>query len=52
MSGRNGAMHHDSPDGHSVWMDDTRYLSDYKVLINGVEPEATGLSADGGVLVF
>ncbi len=45
-------MHHDSPDGHGVWMDDTRYLSDYKMLVNGVEPEATGLSADGGVLVF
>ncbi|TMD78787.1 MAG: hypothetical protein E6I77_04940 [Chloroflexi bacterium] len=45
-------MHHDSPDGHGVWMDDTRYLSDYKVLVNGVEPEATGLSADAGVLVF
>ena len=52
VSGRNGAMHHDSPDGHGVWMDDTRYLSDYKVLVNGVEPEAAGLSADGGVLVF
>src|SRR5690348_310354 len=52
VSGRNGAMHHESPDGHGVWMDDTRYLSDYKVLVNGVEPEATGLSADGGVLVF
>src|SRR5216683_2187955 len=52
VSGRNGAMRHDSPDGHGVWMDDTRYLSDYKVLVNGVEPEATGLSADGGVLVF
>src|SRR5713226_2425944 len=52
VSGRNGAIHHDSPDGHGVWMDDTRYLSDYKMLVNGVEPEATGLSADGGVLVF
>ena len=34
-------MHHDSPDGHGVWMDDTRYLSDYKVLVNGVEAKPT-----------
>ncbi|HEV2216456.1 MAG TPA: glycogen debranching N-terminal domain-containing protein, partial [Candidatus Dormibacteraeota bacterium] len=52
VSGRNGAMHHDSPDGHGVWMDDTRYLSDYKLLVNGEEPEANGLSSEGGVLVF
>ena len=45
-------MQHGSPDGHGVWMEDTRYLSDYRLLVNGQEPEATGLAADGGVLVF
>ncbi len=45
-------MHHDSPDGHGVWMDDTRYLSVYRLLLNGEEPEAAGLTSDGGTLTF
>ena len=52
VCGRNGSMHSDSPDGHGLWMDDTRYLSDYRVLFNGKEPEPVSLAADDGALVF
>ena len=52
VSDRNAFMHQNSPDGHGVWMDDTRYLSDYRVLLNGEEPAAAGLTADGGILTF
>ncbi len=45
-------MHADSPDGHGLWLDDTRYLSDYRMLVNGVEPEPVSISTDHAALVI
>ena len=45
-------MHTDSPDGHGLWIGDTRFLSEYRLLIDGKAPEPVSLVADEGALVF
>ena len=41
-----------APDGHGLWLGDTRLLSEFRVLVDGREPQAAGLHGDGGRLVF
>ncbi len=48
MSGLNGAMRPDSPDGHGLWIGDTRHLSEYRLLINGEEPRARVVKPEQG----
>jgi glycogen debranching enzyme len=52
VSGLNGSMHADSPDGHGLWLGDTRYLSDYRLTLNGLEPEPVGIATDDAALVI
>ena len=48
VSGSNGAMRSDSPDGHGLWIGDTRFLSDYRLRVDGEEPAAAVASVEGG----
>ena len=52
VSGRNGSMITDSPDGHGLWLGDTRFLSDYHLLIDGQEAEPVDLVVDQGSITF
>jgi len=48
VSGRDGAMRADGPDGHGLWLGDTRFLSEYHLLIDGRDPEPTSVQVDAG----
>jgi glycogen debranching enzyme len=48
VSAPNGSMRSDSRDGHGLWIGDTRFLSDCRLLIDGEEPVAESVSVDGG----
>lgn len=48
VSESNGAMRSDSPDGHGLWIGDTRFLSDYRLRVDGEEPAAAVASVEGG----
>ena len=52
VSGRDGAMNGEGADGHGLWLGDTRFLSDYHVLIDGQEPVPVDLRIDRGSLAF
>ena len=41
-----------SPDGHGLWLGDTRLLSEFRLLLDGHEPRARGLRGEGGWLAF
>ena len=41
-----------SPDGHGLWLGDTRMLSDFRLLVDGREPQVTGLRDEAGSLAF
>jgi len=41
-----------SPDGHGLWLGDTRLLSEFRVLVDGLEPAAVGLREEAGWLAF
>jgi len=41
-----------SPDGHGLWLGDTRLLSEFRLLLDGREPHARGLRGEGGWLAF
>jgi glycogen debranching enzyme len=41
-----------SPDGHGLWLGDTRLLSEFRLLLDGREPRAIGLRGEGGRLTF
>jgi glycogen debranching enzyme len=48
VSAQDGSMRADGPDGHGLWWGDTRFLSDYHLLIDGHEPEAVGVQVEAG----
>ena len=48
VSAPNGSMRADGPDGHGLWLGDTRFLSEYHLLIDGREPEAISVQVDAG----
>ncbi len=55
-SAPNGDIHLHSPDGHGLWVGDTRVLSDFRLLIDGevatarvVRPEAGSLCMEATV---
>jgi glycogen debranching enzyme len=52
VSALNGAMTAASPDGHGLWLGDTRLLSEFRVLVDGRAPEAVGLREEAGSLAF
>ena len=52
MSAPTGAMTAASEDGHGLWMGDTRLLSEFRLLVDGREPEAIGVRGEGGWLAF
>jgi glycogen debranching enzyme len=41
-----------SPDGHGLWLGDTRLLSEFRLLVDGREPAAVGLREEAGWLAF
>ena len=41
-----------SPDGHGLWLGDTRLLSEFRLLLDGREPRALGLRGERGWLAF
>jgi glycogen debranching enzyme len=52
VSGPDGAMRADGPDGHGLWLGDTRFLSEYDLLIDGHEPEPLVVQGEPGWVVF
>ena len=46
VSGRDGAIRPSEFLGDGMWDEDTRILSGYRVLVNGVEPDELGVQAD------
>ena len=52
MSAPNGEMTAASPDGHGLWLGDTRVLSELHLLVDGREPEAVDLKGSPGSLHF
>ncbi len=52
VSAPNGDMTAASPDGHGLWLGDTRVLSEFHLLIDGREPEAVDLKGLPGSLYF
>ena len=52
MSAPNGDMRTDSPDGHGLWIGDTRHLSEYTVRINGEDTRARSVVPEGGSVRF
>jgi len=41
-----------SPDGHGLWLGDTRLLSEFRLLVDGIEPEAVRYRGEAGWLAF
>ncbi len=41
-----------SPDGHGLWLGDTRVLSEFRLLVDGIEPAAVRYSGEAGWLAF
>lgn len=41
-----------SPDGHGLWLADTRLLSEFRLLVGGTEPEAVRYRDEAGSLAF
>jgi glycogen debranching enzyme len=52
VSGPDGAMRADGPDGHGLWLGDTRFLSEYHLLIDGHEPEPVDVQVQAGWVVL
>lgn len=52
MSAANGAMTAASPDGHGLWLGDTRLLSEFHLLVDGREPDARDVQGTPGSLEF
>jgi glycogen debranching enzyme len=48
VSDADGSMRADGPDGHGLWWGDTRFLSDYHLLIDGHEPAPVGVQVQAG----
>ncbi len=45
-------MRPESTDGHGLWFSDTRFLSEYRLLVGGREPELVDLRTDDGWAAF
>lgn len=45
-------MHADGPDGDGLWIGDTRYLSEYRLLVNGEQPVATAGRPEAGSVLL
>lgn len=52
VTARDGSMRTGEFVGDGLWDGDTRMLSTLRILINGVEPSATGLRADDAMATF
>jgi glycogen debranching enzyme len=52
VSARDGSMRADGPDGHGLWWGDTRFLSEYHLLVDGHEPEALDVQVEAGWVVL
>jgi glycogen debranching enzyme len=52
VSASDGSMRPDTIDGHGLWFSDTRFLSEYRLLIGGREPELLELRTDDGWAAF
>jgi len=52
VSARDGSMRPGEFLGDGLWSGDTRILSELRVLVDGVEPEATGLRTDDASATF
>ena len=50
VSGLDGSMSLNSVDGHGLWLGDTRFLSEYKILLDGEAPKLTDLHIDGATV--
>src|SRR5205814_9679468 len=48
VSALDGSMRTQSADGHGLWLGDTRFLSEYHVLVEGDEPQLKDLHIEGG----
>jgi glycogen debranching enzyme len=48
VSAPDGSMRADGPDGHGLWWGDTRFLSEYHLLIDGHEPAAVDVQVEAG----
>lgn len=51
-SALDGSMRPDSIDGHGLWFSDTRFLSEYRLLLDGREPEMVDLRTENGWASF
>jgi glycogen debranching enzyme len=45
-------MRADGPDGDGLWIGDTRYLSEYRLLVDGRQPVATAVRAEAGSVLL
>jgi glycogen debranching enzyme len=52
VSASDGSMISDTIDGHGLWFSDTRFLSEYRLLFGGREPEFLALRTDDGWAAF
>ena len=52
VSASDGSMRPDTIDGHGLWFSDTRFLSEYRLLIGGREPDFRELRIDDGWAAF
>jgi glycogen debranching enzyme len=52
VSAPDGSMRADGPDGHGLWLGDTRFLSEYHLLIDGHEPEPVDVQVEAGWVVL
>jgi glycogen debranching enzyme len=41
-----------SPDGHGLWLGDTRLVSEFRLLVDGIEPDAVRYRGEAGWLAF
>jgi glycogen debranching enzyme len=48
VSAPDGSMRADGPDGHGLWWGDTRFLSEYHLLIDGREPQPVDVGVEAG----
>jgi glycogen debranching enzyme len=48
VSASDGSMRADGPDGHGLWWGDTRFLSEYHLLIDGREPQPVDVGVEAG----
>ncbi|HKV88338.1 MAG TPA: glycogen debranching N-terminal domain-containing protein [Candidatus Dormibacteraeota bacterium] len=52
VSARDGSIRSGEFSGDGLWLGDTRILSSFRLLVDGLEPAATGLDVDDGWALF